>query len=46
MIDEGHVIGNHTCAHPSGGIQQLGVEGTKEDLMKLHNLILDTFGYG
>lgn len=45
MIDEGHVIGNHTCAHPSGGIQQLGVEGTKEDLMKLHNLVLDTFGY-
>lgn len=45
MIDEGHTIGNHTCAHPSGGIQQLGAEGTKEDIMKLHNLVLDKFGY-
>lgn len=45
MIDEGHVIGNHTCAHPSGGIQQLGIQGTQDDIMKLHNLVLDKFGY-
>lgn len=45
MIDEGHTIGNHTCAHPAGGIQQLGVQGTQDDIMKLHNLVLDKFGY-
>lgn len=45
MIDEGHTIGNHTCAHPAGGIQQLGVDGQTEDIMNLHNLIKDKFNY-
>ena len=45
MIDEGHTIGNHTCSHPSGGIQQLGIQGETDDIMKLHNLVKDKFGY-
>lgn len=45
MIDEGHVIGNHTCAHPSGGMPQLGADAEIADITKLHDMVLDQFGY-
>lgn len=43
MIDEGHVIGNHSWGHPS--YSTMTVEEVEEDLMKLHNYIKDEFGY-
>ena len=45
MIDEGHTIGNHTCAHPSGGMPQLGAQEEYEDIKLLNDLVYDTFGY-
>lgn len=45
MIDEGHIIGNHTCSHPAAGMPSLSVEDQKADIMKLHNMVLDQFGY-
>ncbi|MCD8146796.1 MAG: polysaccharide deacetylase family protein [Clostridiales bacterium] len=45
MIDEGHIVGNHTCAHPSGGMPQLGAEAEYEDIKTLNDLVYDTFGY-
>ncbi len=45
MIDEGHVVGNHTCAHPSGGMPQLGADGIRADVRKLEDLVRDRFGY-
>ena len=45
MIDEGHVIGNHTCAHPSDGMPSLGAEAERDDIMWLHNYVLENFGY-
>ncbi len=45
MIDEGHIIGNHSCAHPADGMPSLGVEGETNDIMELHNLVQQNFGY-
>lgn len=45
MIDEGHILGNHTCTHPINGMPSLPVDEQEEDIMTLHRLVLDQFGY-
>jgi uncharacterized protein YgiM (DUF1202 family) len=45
MIDEGHIVGNHTCSHPAAGMPSLSVEDQKADIMQLHNMVLNQFGY-
>lgn len=49
MIDEGHVVGNHTCLHPSGGfpryVDQNGIDSFINDVSKLHKIVYDKFGY-
>ncbi len=45
MIDEGHVVGNHSVTHPSAGIPSLTVEQQQEEVMGNHQYIKDTFGY-
>ncbi len=43
MIDEGHVIGNHTWSHPS--MPEVTVEQATEQITKLHEYVKDTFAY-
>lgn len=45
MIDEGHTVGNHSTSHPSKGMPSLSIEDQKNDIMGLHNTVLDKFGY-
>lgn len=45
MINEGHVIGNHTCSHPSGGLPQLGLEKEYNDITWLQTYVKDNWGY-
>lgn len=45
MIDEGHIVGNHTCAHPAGGMPQLGAQAEYEDIKTLNDLVYEKFGY-
>lgn len=49
MIDEGHILGNHTCAHPSGGfpkyVDEHGLQSFTDDVQKLHKMVYDQFGY-
>lgn len=49
MIDEGHILGNHTCLHPSGGypkyVDANGLQSFVDDVSRLHKLIYDSFGY-
>ena len=45
MIDEGHILGNHTCAHPAGGMPSLSPDEQAEDIMTLHSQVLEQFGY-
>ena len=43
MINEGHIIGNHTVNHKS--MPSLTNEQIKEEVMNLHTAIYDKFGY-
>ena len=43
MIDEGHVVGNHSWKHPN--YSGLSVEEAEQDLMKLHNYVKENFDY-
>ncbi|MBQ7916145.1 MAG: polysaccharide deacetylase family protein, partial [Firmicutes bacterium] len=43
MIDEGHVVGNHTAYHPN--MTQVTLEKAAENIQVLHDYMLDEFGY-
>lgn len=43
MIDEGHIVGNHTVNHPS--MPDLDNEKLKEEITKLHTSVFEKFGY-
>ena len=43
MIDEGHIIGNHTVNHKS--IPSLTEEEIKKEVMDLHQSVYEKFGY-
>ena len=43
MIDEGHIIGNHTADHIC--MPESTNEEIKEDVMELHTALYDKFGY-
>lgn len=45
MINEGHVIGNHSTSHPEKGMPSLSLAQQKADIMELHNYVKDKFGY-
>jgi Predicted xylanase/chitin deacetylase len=42
MIDEGHVIGNHTMNHPS--MPDVSPEVCVKEITDLHNIVLENFG--
>ena len=43
MIDEGHILGNHGMTHAS--LPTLSDEDAKEEIMSLHNYVMNNFGY-
>lgn len=43
MIDEGHVIGNHSARHPN--MTQITIEEAYAEVADLHNYISENFGY-
>lgn len=43
MIDEGHIVGNHTTNHPS--MPTVSSEKAASEIVTLHNYIADNFGY-
>lgn len=43
MIDEGHIVGNHSTNHPV--IPSLTIDKMEEEVMTLHNYVLNNFGY-
>lgn len=43
MIDEGHIVGNHSCTHPN--MPTLSIEEQTSQIMTLHNLVKDQLGY-
>ena len=45
MIDEGHIIGNHTTTHPAGGLQQYDAQRQIDDIDQVTQYVKDNFGY-
>lgn len=45
MIDEGHVVGNHSNTHPADGMPSLGIEQETSDILSVHNYVKENFGY-
>ena len=43
MIDEGHIVGNHSVKHPS--FPECSAERCREEVMGLHEYIKETFDY-
>ena len=43
MIDEGHIVGNHTVNHKS--MPEIDNETIKKEIMDLHTAIYEKFGY-
>ena len=43
MIDEGHVVGNHSARHPN--MTQIGMDAAYNEVADLHNYISENFGY-
>lgn len=45
MIDEGHILGNHSVTHPAAGIPSKSLEEQKQEVMGLHDYIKQNFDY-
>lgn len=45
MIDEGHIVGNHSVTHPSAGLPSQSLEQQENEVMELHNYVKENFGY-
>ncbi|MDO5557732.1 MAG: polysaccharide deacetylase family protein [Clostridia bacterium] len=43
MIDEGHIIGNHTSKHKS--LPDISEQQIKQEVLSLHTLVYEKFGY-
>lgn len=43
MIEEGHIVGNHSYTHPS--FPKCSEAQVKEEIIKLHNYVKDNFNY-
>lgn len=45
MIEEGHIIGNHSVSHKEGGLPSQSLEEQTNEVMELHQYMLDNFQY-
>ena len=45
MIDEGHVIGNHSWSHPADGMPSLSVEDQISEIIRLHDYVSEHYDY-
>ena len=43
MIEEGHIVGNHTVNHKS--MPEVSLDTIKDEVMKLHTAVYEKFGY-
>ena len=43
MIDEGHIVGNHTVSHPS--MPSISNEEIEKEIMQLHQAVYEKFNY-
>jgi len=45
IVDEGHEIANHSYTHNYNRLYSRGIDVFREDILRLHNFVLENFGY-
>lgn len=45
MIEEGHILGNHSVTHPSKGLPSQTLEQQQQEITGCHEYIKENFGY-
>ena len=45
MINEGHIVGNHTVHHPSAGMPSLSIADQTNEIMETDAYVKENFGY-
>ena len=45
MIDDGHIVGNHSVTHPAKGLPSQSLEEQKQEVMGLHDYIKEKYNY-
>ena len=45
MIDEGHVVGNHSVTHPAAGLSTLSIEQQINEVKEVNDYVLEHFDY-
>ena len=45
MIDEGHIVGNHSATHPADGLSSLSVEQQINEVKAVNDYVLENYGY-
>lgn len=45
IIEEGHVLGNHSMTHPAGGYITLDAASQSSQIMDMHEYVKQNFGY-
>lgn len=45
MIDEGHMVGNHSVTHPANGLPSQTIEQQQFEIMDNHNYVKEHFNY-
>ncbi len=45
MIDDGHILGNHSLTHPAAGLPSQSLEEQEKEVMDVHNFIKENYNY-
>lgn len=45
MIDEGHIVGNHTVHHPADGLTEYDLDYQTNEVTETHNYVKENFDY-
>ena len=45
ILGEGHILGNHSWAHPEKGMNTLSTQEIIDDSMQMQNFVRETYGY-
>ncbi len=45
MIDDGHIVGNHSVTHPAKGLPSQSLEEQRQEVMGLHDYIKEKYDY-
>ncbi len=45
IIDDGHILGNHSLTHPAAGIPSQSLDEQEKEVMDVHNFVKENYNY-